>query len=326
VSAGLRSPADPLPPDTVAWVERQAGRGWRLAEARRLTGGISTAAHRLTLRRPGAPKPRRLVLRRPKDDWGPIDPTEMASQAATLDHVRAHDPAIPSPEVLAVAGVDDTADGRTGLLMHQLPGRIDLAPADPAAWLQQQAEALAAIHRLPIRDAGRRPPRDHVDHLRRHLATQTPPTWSAHPRRWAKALELVGSSRPPTNTRTFGHGDFQHFNLLWSRGRLTGIVDWSRGEAYPPGRDTGHNRLNLVILFGTDVADDFGRRYEAASGRMIDPWWDLVETLVFLPSWGDTIRMQVRTRLPFDVDAMHRRVDEHLPVVLDRLEREHPGP
>jgi aminoglycoside phosphotransferase (APT) family kinase protein len=321
----LRSAADPLPPDTAAWVERQAGRGWRIVRARRLTGGIATATHELTLAARG--RSLRLVLRRPKDDWGPIDPHQMATQAATLDHVRTHTGgSLPCPEVVAVAGVDDTADRRTAILMRKLPGRIDLDPADRASWLQQQADTLAAIHALPLPSSNGRHPqdrRDEVARFRAHLRTLSPPTWSAHPRLWATALELVAGTAPPTRTRTFGHGDFQHFNLLWSRGRLTGVVDWGSRRPYPPSRDAGHNRLNLVILYGSAVADDFRRRYEAASGRSVDPWWDLAETLVFLPSWGDTIRMQVRRRIPFDVDSMHRRVDAHLPVLLDRLRREH---
>ena len=317
----LRSAADPLPPDTVAWVERQAGRGWRTVAARRLTGGIATATHELTLARRDARL--RVVLRRPKDEWGPIDPHEMATQAATLEHVRAHaGDTVPCPEVLAVAGVDDTADRRTALLMRKLPGRIDLDPVDRSSWLQQQADALAAIHAVPIRPSTEKR-RDEVARFREHLRTLSPPPWSAHRERWAEALEAVDAVGPPTKTRTFGHGDFQHFNLLWSRGRLTGVVDWGSGRSYPPGRDAGHNRLNLVILYGSEVAEDFRRRYESAVGRAVDPWWDLVETLVFLPSWGDTIRLQVRGRIPFAVDAMHRRVDAHLPVLLDRLQREH---
>jgi aminoglycoside phosphotransferase (APT) family kinase protein len=174
------------------------------------------------------------------------------------------------------------------------------------------------IHRVPPRQGS--PARDEVARFRKHLARQEPPSWSQHPGLWAKALEVAANARPSTRDRVFGHGDFQHFNLLWSRGRLTGVVDWSSGRPYPPARDVGHNRVNLVILFGSDVAEDFRARYEAASGRTVDPWWDLAETLVFLPSWGDTIRNQVRNRVPVDVDAMHRRVYAHLPLVLHRLD------
>lgn len=76
-----------------------------------------------------------------------------------------------------------------------------------------------------------------------------------------------------------------------------------------------------MILFGTDVAGDFLRRYEALTGgRTVDPWWDLHETLIFLPTWASTILRQVRGRRPVDVDEIHRHVDAHLPAVLRRLD------
>jgi hypothetical protein len=41
--------------------------------------------------------------------------------------------------------------------------------------------------------------------------------------------------------------------------------------------------------------------------------------VVFLPTWEPTIRQQVGKRIPFDANAMHRRVDEFLDVVLARF-------
>jgi Ser/Thr protein kinase RdoA (MazF antagonist) len=147
-----------------------------------------------------------------------------------------------------------------------------------------------------------------------------PPAWSVRPERWGEAIDLVRAEPPRLATTALTHGDFQHFNLLWSRGRLTGIVDWNAPAPRPPDNDLGHCRLNLVILYGTEAADDFLRRYEAETGgRTVDPWWDLRETVVFLPSWAPTILRQVGRRLAVDADAIHRRVDAHLPTLLRRL-------
>lgn len=74
-----------------------------------------------------------------------------------------------------------------------------------------------------------------------------------------------------------------------------------------------------MILYGTEVADDFLARYTALTGRTVDPWHDLFETVIFLPSWAPTILRQVRGRVPVDADAIHRRVDAHLPTLLARL-------
>ena len=267
---------------------------------RRLTGGVETATHLVTLRRNSSDESLPLVLRRPHRWALEHNPDATTQQAAVLRHVAAHAPDLPAPEVLAYEP--------DAVLMRKLPGRIDLTPKDPASWLEQQADTLRRIHDLPpVSGAphGTDPP---------DIGDRRAPDWSAHPHNWDKALETIAAGHPGPVETTFVHGDFQHFNLLWSRGRLSGIVDWSSYPARPPSRDVGHCRLNLAILYGADVADDLARRY----GRPLDPWWDLWETVIFLPSWAGTIRRQVGDRLgvPVDVDAMHRRVDEHLRRVL----------
>ena len=240
------------------------------------------------------------MLRRPHASALERRPDATAEQAAVLAHVTSHAPDLPAPDVVE--------HQPTAVLMHKLPGRIDLTPKDPASWLQQHADTLRTIHALPpVPGAPRRT--EAVD-----VGDRRPPPWSAHPELWERALETIATAPPRHDHAAFAHGDFQHFNLLWTRGRLTGIVDWSSHAALPPSRDVGHCRLNLAILYGADVADDFLRRYR----EPIDPWWDLWETVIFLPSWGGTITRQVGNRLgaPVDVDAIHRRVDEHLRRVL----------
>uniref|UniRef100_UPI0027427BC2 phosphotransferase n=1 Tax=Actinoplanes sp. RD1 TaxID=3064538 RepID=UPI0027427BC2 len=65
-------------------------------------------------------------------------------------------------------------------------------------------------------------------------------------------------------------------NVLWEGERLSGIVDWSGACAAPRGFDVGWCRLDLVLLFGAGVADEFLAGYEAAAGvRVPDvPAWD----------------------------------------------------
>jgi aminoglycoside phosphotransferase (APT) family kinase protein len=309
---------DQPPAWTLRWFERSLGRGWRVVGMRRLTGGIATSTHELTVEGPGRRRTK-VVLRRPHQRWAADDPTAIVREAATLQHVRrfADASVVPVPEVVAVCGPDDSgpSPGRGALVTRRLPGRIDLAPDDRSAWLQAHADALAAIHALPLLDE--RPVSGTAAGM--DLSNRVPPDWSRHPDLWAVALERLATAPRPADLPVFAHGDFQHFNLLWVRGRLTGVVDWGGSSLSHPDRDTGHCRLNLVILYGSGVAESFRHRYEAASGRAVDPWWDLAETLVFLPSWADTIRRQVRGRIPLRVADIHRRVDAHLPVLLERL-------
>lgn len=304
----LRSAADPPSPSSLRWVSAAAG-GAPVVRWRRLTGGVATSTHLLVLA-----DGRQVVLRRFRPEWLAEEPAQVAREAATLGHVAAS--GLPVPALVAV-DADGAASGRASLLMRRLPGRIDLTPRDLGAWLQQQAEALAAIHALAP-PAGARPRPS-----RAHRRDRRPPAWSAHPERWQEALDVVAGGHPDGDRflRTFGHGDFQHFNLLWARGRLSGIVDWGADTLRAPDRDVGHCRLNVAILLGTDAAEDLRRRYEVAAGREVDPWWDLLETVAFLPTWSDTILRQVGRRRPIDADGMHRRVDAHLLTLLRRLGR-----
>jgi aminoglycoside phosphotransferase (APT) family kinase protein len=306
--ASTRAPADAPGAGTLRWVERQLGHD-RVLGARRLTGGVATATHLLQLA-----SGRRVILRRHNARWIEWDPTVVAREAETLAHVAGR--GLPVPELLACDPDGSSTGERPAVVLGRLPGAIELAPADPGSWLDQMASALATIHDVPPAPAST-PPAEHPWSTR----SWKPPAWSTHPDLWAEAIARCAEAPPGYGVPPpqLVHGDFQHFNLLWSRGRLTGIVDWGAPPARPLDSDLGHCRLNLVILFGTEVADDFLRRYESLTGRGIDPAWDLVETVIFLPTWAPTILRQVGARIPVSAAAIHRRVDAHLPALLRRF-------
>jgi aminoglycoside phosphotransferase (APT) family kinase protein len=131
----------------------------------------------------------------------------------------------------------------------------------------------------------------------------------------ARVLREQESSYEPC----FIHRDFQHFNLLWSRGRLTGIVDWGSAASGPPDIDAGHCRLNLAVLFSADWAERFRLAYEARTARRIDPWWDLNALASYNDSWPQFIPVQVNGRAQVDVAGMTARVEELLKATLRRL-------
>jgi aminoglycoside phosphotransferase (APT) family kinase protein len=119
--------------------------------------------------------------------------------------------------------------------------------------------------------------------------------------------------------RRFIHGDFQHFNVLWSRGRLSGVVDWCSAASGPPDIDTGHCQLNLAVLFGADWAQRFRLAYEARAGRRVDPWWELYAIAGYGDAWPQFIPVQVHGRAQVDVAGMTGRVEELLQATLRRL-------
>jgi aminoglycoside phosphotransferase (APT) family kinase protein len=127
------------------------------------------------------------------------------------------------------------------------------------------------------------------------------------------------SGASPSQRRCFIHRDFQHFNLLWAGGRLTGVVDWSVAASGPPEIDVGHCRLNLAVLYSADWAERFRLAYEAETGRRTDPWWDLQEPAAYDDAWPRFIPVQVGGRVPLDAGGMTARVEELVESALGRL-------
>ena len=177
-------------------------------------------------------------------------------------------------------------------------------------WLRQMAQMLTRIHALRI-DA--HPFESWLDR-----SELTPPPDALRPEVWTEAIALVAEERAPTRT-CFLHRDYQHFNMLWSGERLTGVVDWIEACIGPPEIDVGHCRLNLAVLFSADVADRFLEIYQAESGRRVDAWWDVHALLSYGPSWKDFLPIQIDGRAPLDVDRMTRRMEDVLDRSLRRL-------
>ena len=231
-----------------------------------------------------------------------------AREAAALQ--RLAPTAVPAPELVAADPEGRFNDGVPSLVMTRVPGAVNLTPADPAQWLRHMAEVLPVIHAVTVPD----------DPFKIFFDTDTlaPPAWSRWPDHWRAAIDLIRQDLPEYPP-TFIHSDFQHFNVLWSRGRLTGVIDWTDPRNGPPDIDVGHCRLNLAILFSPETAERFRDVYESIAGRMVDPRWDVISLLRYLPGWGSFIQFQAGRRALVDVAGMHGRVDELLRRAMRRL-------
>jgi aminoglycoside phosphotransferase (APT) family kinase protein len=169
------------------------------------------------------------------------------------------------------------------------------------------AEALARIHSLSI-DAPTCDPWG---------ADQIPPrapAWSRRPDLWQEAARILAGPAP--DAAAFIHGDYQHFNILWVRGTLTGIIDWTLAGIGHPDRDIGHSQLNLAVLFSAEWAKEFAAAYQAEMGRPSDGWWNLYEICLYNEHWLRTIPIQVGNRAPLDISGMNARVDDLLEAAL----------
>lgn len=255
----------PVPAKALRWAAASVGRGAKVVSTRRLRGGSSTAVHAIDIDdRRG--KRHRLVLRRfIRSNWQ--RPDLARREATVLGLLRSSD--IAAPQLVAVDAPAEHCDV-PALLMTRLPGRIDLTPNDMRGWLGQMAGALPAIHEVPVSAAVRRY-RPYTD-----PRTLEPPWWSRRQDAWKRLLDLL--SRPaPKTSRCFIHRDYHPANLLWSRGRISGIVDWINASTGSPGIDLGHCRVNLVELYGLEAADTFLDVYLSLVGirrEDHDPYWE----------------------------------------------------
>jgi aminoglycoside phosphotransferase (APT) family kinase protein len=237
--------------EALAWVERELG--VRVVGFRRMTGGIIAAVHRLTVEQVASGRRESVVLRQYQHHGEVEREADILRQAA--------DAGLPAPRLLAASAAGTEAGGYPSVLITCLPGKVDLSPADPERWLNQMADVAVRIH-----DAAVTAPPFSEWILRRELDV---PGTARQPALWRTLARVLREQESPYRQR-FIHRDFQHFNMLWSRGRLTGMVDWAGAASGPPDIDIGHCRLNLAVLFGADWAERFRHTYEARAGRLVD--------------------------------------------------------
>jgi aminoglycoside phosphotransferase (APT) family kinase protein len=293
------SAAAPLPTEALAWVVSSLPGARRVVGHRRLTGGITSVVHALRL----DGYARMVVLRQWVPGHGlPNDSNDasvaVAREAAVLTALATAD--LPVPRLLAIDETGRRA-GHPSVLMTRVPGRIDLTPDDPQGWTRRVAELLPRIHEVQ--------PTLPMPSFESWLGVEhDPPAWSNRPEIWRAAIAMAREPMPATSGG-FVHHDYQPFNLLWSRGSVTGIVDWVWASQGPPDEDVTHCRLNLCLLHGPDRADDFQRIYESVAGRRLDRWWDIASLVDFLGWTPGEVQRQAGRRLRIDQAAMPLAVE-----------------
>lgn len=89
----------------------------------------------------------------------------------------------------------------------------------------------------------------------------------------------------------------------------------------PVGIDLGHCRLNLVHLYGVEIADRFLSAYQdLAPDYVHHPYWDLITLIEFLP--GPPGMYPGWTSLGFPVvgtQDLIQRLDKYLISILNRF-------
>jgi aminoglycoside phosphotransferase (APT) family kinase protein len=222
---------------------------------------------------------------------------------------------LPVPGILATDVAGAATGGAPSLLMTRLPGHVHLSPAEPLAWLTRIAEIAALLHSLDLPAPTFRPWTDSwiapLDGFRVPVDARQPAVWTA-------AFEAMAAP-PPKDTAVFLHGDFLPVNLLWSRGRITGLTDWNSIHRGARAIDVGQCRRYLAALYAPEWSEQLRSRYESIAGVTLDPWWDLYALLHYDDSGAKWIRRQVAGRRPVDVPGMTSRVEVAVETALRRL-------
>ncbi len=293
---------------TRRWIETALGPGNRAGRISRLRGGTSSVTHAIRVQvRNGTTVD--LVLRRwvfPGGERSHADYVERESR--TLVALRKCGYLL-GPELVAADSQGTESGGAPALLMTRLPGQVLLTPKDAKHWLRQMARELAIIHELPCEAPPYEPwfTRDDL----------FPKPWRIDTAAWAKAARIVAAGLP-AEPAAFLHRDYQHFNLLWTRQRLSGVADSTEASRGPRSVDVAHCRWNLAVLFSPELAEEFRLAYEAESGHETDPRFDLAELMGHGPWVKTSIPDQVAGRCPVDIHGMDARVETLLRSVLAR--------
>jgi aminoglycoside phosphotransferase (APT) family kinase protein len=202
-----------------------AARGGTVISVRPLRGGTASAVHLLTVALAGGAVERVVLRRYVLAELNAEEPDMAAWEARALRVVEGLQ--VPTPRLLAVDATGARA-GAPAVLMSRVAGRVDWSPANMDRWLERLAGLLPPIHALPLPPPGVVRPFA----LYRQDSYQ-PPVWARRPAVWAHAVEWFHRPTPDgAGPGVFIHRDFHPGNVLWRRGRVSGVVDWA--SAHPP--------------------------------------------------------------------------------------------
>jgi aminoglycoside phosphotransferase (APT) family kinase protein len=279
---------------TLAWVAHCLGPKRRVVDVAPLPGGITAAMDLVTLAGPGGL--RRVVLRR----WFSEEAAKEGLVEREVDALRAlRGSSVPAPELIGMDR-DGSATGTRCTLTTALIGAPDLAPHDPQGWLRQLARTQALIHDIPAQVSTR---------WDGWYDDEAPLRWITDEGLREDARRAAASAQLDRQV-AFVHGDYQHFNVLWQDGTLTGVVDWPNAAMGSRAVDVGHCLLNLAVLFSASRAVDYVAAYERAGGVTVDRQAALRSVLSFDEDWPRFIPRQVDGRAVLDAAGMPDRVTE----------------
>ena len=143
--------------------------------------------------------------------------------------------------------------------------------------------------------------------------------WVRRPPLWNHAFELL-EQPPPAYSGTFLHRDFHLGNVLWSGGRISGVVDWVETSWGPADLDVAHAATCLAMLHGVEAAARFtdAHRRRADDRRDEDQfrYWNVMDIVGYLPDPVKVVQPWRDSGLDISDDLARRRLEQRLDHVL----------
>jgi Ser/Thr protein kinase RdoA (MazF antagonist) len=282
--------------------------GATIGRVRRLKGGLEASTHRVDLlTRSGAR--RAVVLRRFNHTFHWFDPARIPAEVATLASL-APTP-VAAPEVVLV-----DADGRflgvPCLVVTCLPGG-HAHWSKWVAWSGRLAAAMAEVHAVtPVAE-----PEPWLTAWRR----AEPPASRHGPwldRVWPVIRDHV-QELEASGGDALVHHDLHPGNTLWSRGKVSGIVDWPLAGRGFPAYDRAYLRLDVSIALGLEAGDGVAAASEAIGIERDHPAWDLVAGLRALPDPDLWVSSYLELGIPITVEEARARLAAWLERALSEL-------
>jgi aminoglycoside phosphotransferase (APT) family kinase protein len=256
------------------WIIQSIGNDCTIQSITPLRGATSSSLYQITFRH--SHDIFNVVLRLfTNSEWLKAEPDLALHEANSLQ--MAEKLPINTPRLIAI---DEKGEhcGVPAILMTKVEGTIHLFPKNTNHWTAQLAHTLLQIHSFQ--------PKDFPWMYFRYYDVEKldPPYWSNHKKQWEEAIEHV-IKHTPEDPLCFLHRDFHPMNVLWQNDNVSGVVDWVNACIGPAGVDLGHCRLNLALLYGIEVADQFLYDYlkVAEPSFVYNPYWDLNAIFDFSP-------------------------------------------
>ena len=210
--------------------------GGTVVSATAIRGGTSSAVHLLALSTGGGAKAKVVLRRYVRAELNAEEPGIAAREAGTLEHIESI--SVPTPRLLGV-DPDGSEAGVPAVLMsvsgdESTGGR----PTSGAGCGRSQSCCLQSTAPL-CRTAGAVPTFSPYAQ-----SSYSPPDWARKTEVWERAFDVFHGPAP-VGEHVFIQRDFHPGNVLWSRGAVSGVVDWQAACIGPPSIDVGHCRVNL---------------------------------------------------------------------------------